>query len=195
MMTKKQFMARLERALSPLSAEVRKEILADYEEHFAQGLREGLSEDEICRRLGDPETIAADYIPEEARTGSKQAQSGARPAPEPPPAPKAGRQWSFFAGLLTALALAALNLLVMIPVFAALFSVVLVLFLLALIAVAAFAVLLFALPTLGLTFVCAGLLCAALLFLFGTIKLMQLCFRGAFRYIRANFRLIREGKL
>ena len=36
-MTKRQFMDTLDRALQSLPYEERREILADYEEHFAQG--------------------------------------------------------------------------------------------------------------------------------------------------------------
>ncbi len=60
-MTKYEYLAKLERALGRLPENERRDILSDYEEHFRVGAEMGQSDDEICRRLGDPDTIAAEY--------------------------------------------------------------------------------------------------------------------------------------
>lgn len=57
-MNQKQFMGGLRDELSHLSEEEIAEILADYEEHFAEGRRQGRSEEDIARSLGHPRTIA-----------------------------------------------------------------------------------------------------------------------------------------
>ena len=51
------FMAQLRRSLGRMAEEEKREILADYEEHFRAGLAEGRSEEEIARALGSPLTI------------------------------------------------------------------------------------------------------------------------------------------
>ncbi len=40
------------------------EILEDFEQHFAIGISEGLTEAQVCEKLGTPEEIAMQYIPE-----------------------------------------------------------------------------------------------------------------------------------
>ncbi|MDR0913798.1 MAG: DUF1700 domain-containing protein [Oscillospiraceae bacterium] len=70
-MTKVDFITRLNRAIDVLPYEDRKEILADYEEHFRVGFENGKTESEICESLGVPEELAADYYAE----GSSAAHS------------------------------------------------------------------------------------------------------------------------
>ena len=57
-MTKSEFMKELTESLALRGVENPKEILQDYEEHFAHALQSGKSENEICQRLGSPKTIA-----------------------------------------------------------------------------------------------------------------------------------------
>ncbi len=57
-MNQNRFMGELRRELAHLSAEEADEILADYEEHFTEGRRQGRSEEEIARSLGSPRAIA-----------------------------------------------------------------------------------------------------------------------------------------
>ncbi len=51
-MTKKQYLEHLTQALNHFSDTVRTEVLEDYEAHFAAGLEDGKTEEEICRELG-----------------------------------------------------------------------------------------------------------------------------------------------
>lgn len=71
-MNKAEFLAELGRALSGIPGDERREILADYEEHFQMGLAGGKSEEQISVSLGQPAAIArtfrADYLIEQART-------------------------------------------------------------------------------------------------------------------------------
>jgi len=61
-MTKQAFMTELKSALSPVEGDVRDEILSDINEHFIEGASQGLSEDEICRNLGQASAIAAQVL-------------------------------------------------------------------------------------------------------------------------------------
>lgn len=60
-MNKTQFMNALENSLSSFSTQDKNEIIYDYEEHFSVAIESGKSEDEVCRELGDPDTIAKQY--------------------------------------------------------------------------------------------------------------------------------------
>ncbi len=63
-MTKQDYLNVLALALGVLPAAEVKEIVADYEEHFAHGLRSGKSEDQIIQSLGNPKFVAAQYLTE-----------------------------------------------------------------------------------------------------------------------------------
>ena len=51
-MKKEEYMARLKQELINEDAELRDEILNDYEEHFDAGIKNGKTEEEICEELG-----------------------------------------------------------------------------------------------------------------------------------------------
>lgn len=61
-MNRKEFLRTLEQRLTPLSSEVRQELLEDMEQHFTFGLNSGKTEEEIARELGDPEDIAREAL-------------------------------------------------------------------------------------------------------------------------------------
>lgn len=61
-MYKEEYLEALDRLLSSLSYNERREIMYDYEEHFKEGTREGLTDDEIISSLGTPEKIASSYV-------------------------------------------------------------------------------------------------------------------------------------
>ena len=69
-----EFLEKLSGALGSMSAAQKKEILADYSEHFEAGLADGKSEAEIARALGDPKQIGhmyqADYAVERAKSST-----------------------------------------------------------------------------------------------------------------------------
>lgn len=61
-MNEKQFLMQLHDGIKVLSADERKDILNDYEEHFAEGKEEGKAEEEIADALGSPEKIAKEIL-------------------------------------------------------------------------------------------------------------------------------------
>ena len=60
-MTQHEFIDSLSRHLRGLTEEEKKDILADYQEHFAIGKESGKSEEEISAALGDPRALAKQY--------------------------------------------------------------------------------------------------------------------------------------
>ncbi len=60
-MTKHEFIESLKVKIGDLPLETQSDIIADYEEHFAAGLEDGKTEDEIAQKLGDPDTIAREF--------------------------------------------------------------------------------------------------------------------------------------
>lgn len=61
-MSKKQFLSILEKSLKGISLKEREDIIQDFEEHFAIGLEEGQSEEEISNALGSPQQIAKELL-------------------------------------------------------------------------------------------------------------------------------------
>ncbi len=61
-MNKNQFIQILQQELAKLGPAAVSEILADFEEHFTNGLARGKTESEISAELGDPYEIARQYI-------------------------------------------------------------------------------------------------------------------------------------
>lgn len=61
-MTEQQFMEKLNANLSKVSAEERKDMLQDYQEHFEMGKAEGKTEETIAEALGSPEKISKELL-------------------------------------------------------------------------------------------------------------------------------------
>jgi len=78
-MTKQAFLNDLKLSLFGVNESVKDEILADINEHFIEGAAQGLSEEEICKSLGQPGTIAAQVMEEMGST--------------PPPTPQQKTNW------------------------------------------------------------------------------------------------------
>ena len=60
-MTRQQFLDQLRSALGRMSEQERREILADYEEHFRMGAAEGKTEEAIAASLGNPRLLGRSY--------------------------------------------------------------------------------------------------------------------------------------
>lgn len=60
-MNKNQFLYELQQALEPVDQDMMLEILADFEEHFANGIQQGRTEDQLAQELGQPSEIARAY--------------------------------------------------------------------------------------------------------------------------------------
>ena len=61
-MTKKEYLDSLSAGLGTMPYNDVKEILAEIEEHFAEGIIAGKTEDEISSSLGDPKELATAYM-------------------------------------------------------------------------------------------------------------------------------------
>ena len=59
-MSRQEYMTKLIDALSSFDADVREEIINDYEDHFVNGLKSGKSEEEIAKELGSIEELVSD---------------------------------------------------------------------------------------------------------------------------------------
>ncbi|WP_425447425.1 HAAS signaling domain-containing protein [Dethiothermospora halolimnae] len=57
-MNKEKFLQSLSKELKDISKEEREDVLFDYREHFDIGLKDGRSEEEISKSLGNPKKIA-----------------------------------------------------------------------------------------------------------------------------------------
>lgn len=61
LMNKTEFINIISNGLCDFPEKIRKEIIADYEEHFSYGTAEGKTEPEIINELGDPYKIVKSY--------------------------------------------------------------------------------------------------------------------------------------
>ncbi len=105
-MNKQTFMSQLKRHLLPLKQSTRQEILTDFEEHFQNGSMSGKTAQQVAQELGDPKELAQQYL-SSAEAGDKTS------IPE-----NVGR------GIFAAFGLLLLDAMIMIPIVASLFAVV-----------------------------------------------------------------------
>jgi len=63
-MKKHDFIQELSTALAPIDPQARAEIIADINDHFAEGAAHGQSEEEVCKNLGQPGQIAEQVLEE-----------------------------------------------------------------------------------------------------------------------------------
>ncbi|MFO7636190.1 MAG: DUF1700 domain-containing protein [Clostridia bacterium] len=186
-MNRHEFLSVLERNLKVHGSEKR-EILADYEEHFQMGLSEGRTEKEICDALGDPSKIARAYT---ASMLVKKAQKN--------PSAK-----SIFKAIVAALSLGFFNLVVGLPVFIMLMTILVVLFSVsAAIFITGIVAVIggFVAPFTGASgfmflvgfFGGVGLMAVGSLLLIGSAFLTKIMFSGLLKYLKANINIIKEG--
>ncbi|MCL2697158.1 MAG: DUF1700 domain-containing protein [Oscillospiraceae bacterium] len=91
--TKAEFLSNLEKELGRLGITDKSEIIADFELHFADSTAKGLSDIEICAKLGSISEIAKQYAEEEIypiiaveKAKEQTAAEGAGSEEVPPPA-------------------------------------------------------------------------------------------------------------
>ena len=83
-MNKASFMNSLSERLKEYGVTDTREILLDFEQHFEDGIAAGETEDEVCSKLGDPNEIAKQYIPDmELSDIDKKTETKPAPIPEP----------------------------------------------------------------------------------------------------------------
>lgn len=192
-MTKQEFMDKLDYGIRSLSYSERRDILNDYEEHFAQGVARGQSEEEIISNLGDPEAIAAEYVGNSQ--GGREHPPQTPDREQTPQGQKEEKRDSVFM-VLTAIALILFNVIVVLPVYLGIWGALLGIGLAALILTAVGFVLMAAAAVHFLLFV-AGLGLAALSVLVA-ILVVLLCkwlVKGTIAYGRMNIKLVKEGSL
>ena len=107
-MDKQMFIKTMNRELEPLKQAARQEILADFEEHFENGKSSGKTEQQVAEELGNPRELAAQYVAEAASDEKRGIQAG-----------KVGRS------IMAAFGLLLLDVMIIIPIVASLFAVVL----------------------------------------------------------------------
>ncbi|MCL2708944.1 MAG: DUF1700 domain-containing protein, partial [Defluviitaleaceae bacterium] len=73
-MKRQEFLSELSICLLSLPDDIRKEICGDFNDHFIEGAERGLTEEEICRNLGQPSAIAEQFA-EEYKSSGKDAGS------------------------------------------------------------------------------------------------------------------------
>ena len=73
-MKKQDFIHELDKALTQIDPQTRGEIISDINDHFTEGATQGLSEEEICKNLGQPGQIAEGVLEE---YNAYKAHSGA----------------------------------------------------------------------------------------------------------------------
>lgn len=99
-MNRQAFIDRLRLGLSGLPAKAIAEAVADYETHFAEGLADGRSEDEVAAALGDPARLAREL---RAEIGLKKWEEQRNPT-------------SAAGAIFAVLGLGAIDLLILLPI-------------------------------------------------------------------------------
>ena len=118
-MTRAEFMARLRRGLTALSANTQADITADYEAHFNDAAEAGRTEEQTAAALGDPDRLAREL---RAEYGLKAWEEKKSPR-------------NATGAILALLGLGAIDILILAPI---LFSVISVFFSIAMVVVIAF---------------------------------------------------------
>ena len=67
-MTRNEFFKELRQSITNVPADALEEILSDLNEHFDAGLEDGLQENEVCKNLGQPGSIAEEIMEEFKRS-------------------------------------------------------------------------------------------------------------------------------
>lgn len=185
-MKKADFLRTLERNLLALPVQERRDILADFEEHFNSGQALGKSEEEVARELGDPQTLAGQYVEL--------------------PAPQQNKGNSVVQSIFAALALLLFDVILVIPIFAtllgiwvSLWSVDLALGLSGLAGfVTAFLPWWVSAPSVlarfGLFFLALAVIALAVLMGIGMVYVTKWSLRGLIGFVKAHVRIIKGGE-
>ncbi len=80
-MTKTEYMEKLKEKLEQFNRSLQDEILEDYEQHFAEGLSEGKSEEKIIAELGDIEDMIQEFDEEDYKQEVIPCNAEEKPGP------------------------------------------------------------------------------------------------------------------
>lgn len=94
-MTKSEYMEALQNKLECFNRELQQEIMEDYEQHFAEGIAAGKSEEEIMTELGSIEDMIRELPEEDIIQGDPDAQTQERAEKN---MPEPGRQSFVYTG-------------------------------------------------------------------------------------------------
>ena len=106
-MTRQDFILRIKAGLVGLPAQIQSDIVADYETHFSEGAAAGRSEAEVAAALGDPDRLAREL---RAEAGVKRWEEQRNPE-------------AAAAAVFAVLGLGAIDLLILLPIFITVVSV------------------------------------------------------------------------
>ena len=99
-MNRANFLAQLRAGLSGLHQSDINDVIADYESHFADGVADGRTEDEVAAALGDPARLARELLAEIGFKRSEQERSAG----------------NFFGVVLALIGLATIDILFLLPI-------------------------------------------------------------------------------
>ncbi len=182
-MNKQRFMSELKHELTPLKQSTRLEIIADMEEHFANGKASGKTEQRVSEELGDPKELAREYIAV-AESDEKSAIS----------AGQVGRS------IMSAFGLLLLDLIIVIPIVASLFGALISLWATALaigvsggavIFLPLFGISIFSYPLMVL--IALALMSIAIAFSIGLFYLSKYFIKLIIKYAKAHYKIIVGG--
>lgn len=191
--SKKEYLNRLTYGIRFLPDAERREILSDYEEHFAQGMEAGKSESDICAALGDPEVIAEEYRAQkqdkrETKREPQQERAYTTQADSSPRADDGGSDLTGVVKVLVAVLMGIVQfclVIIAIAVFVTLAALII-----AAVAVGIAGIVLMCLVLLhpSLIFIGLGLMCLGILGVIGSILLIKLAAQGcaAFNRLRRS---------
>lgn len=188
-MNKKQYIEKLSRYLKNLPDSEIEDIMSDFEEYFEVGKERGRTEEEISTSLGNPKTIAKEI----------RLESYLKKAEETTSAANIGR------AVFTSVGLSFFNLIFILPLFLAIFAVIVALFAVATSlgaagitgTVASFfyplysQYITFEINMAAQIFAFIGLGAFGILFFIGDIFLSKFIYRMTVRYLRFNLNIIK----
>ena len=191
-MNRLQYLERLEKSLRSLPAEETADIMNDFKEYFEVGIERGRSEEEISLSLGNPKMLARQIRLEAYIKKAEETKSAS----------------DILRAVFTSIGLSFFNLIVMLPVFLVILSILAVLFAVSI-----------SLSATGITgtvgsifsplfaqyltfnvniavsiFAFIGIGSLGILFFTGTIYISKHIFRLVVRYLRFNLKMVKGGR-
>ncbi len=194
-MNKQAFISTLRSSLPQLSPEELDDITNDFEEHFADAMAAGKSEQEICEELGDPREIARQYREGLLTSPSNVLYPQPVQQPEASTKPKATLNGAALATVII------MNLLLGLPIWISLYATLFGFWVgagsIGVAAIVMFSVAVLQAGAIGLTLALFGLslLSLTVLLIILMVYLTKWLSLGLVRYVRWNKRLVMGGQL
>ena len=191
-MNKNEFLKILSASLKGIPQDDKKEIIADYEEHFIIGLKEGRKEEDICELLGNPRSIAKQYKIDSILKEAEKSLSVSR----------------IMNAIIASLSLGFFNIVfilgpyigllaILIALFASAFAITvtgLFLFFISLVQPLFSSIIYFGINPVIAIFLAIGTTSLGLLFLIGDCFLAKYFYIGTIKYLKFNLKIIKKWK-